>query len=153
MNSVKLLKHIVRKIIATEITAHRVAGPFENPPFLDFRISPLEILPKKEPNKFRVIHHLLFPEGKSLNDQIPEEMCSVEYASFEDAIKLVRKLGPNALLAKTDVKSAFRLSPIHPNTFNSLGFYFEGQYYFNKCLPVGCSLSCRYFEAFSSFLE
>lgn len=51
------------------------------------------------------------------------------------------------------MKSAFRLLPIHLNYFNSLGFYFEQRYYFDKCLPMECSLSCRYFEAFSSFIE
>lgn len=54
----------------------------------------------EDPNKYRAIHHLSFPGGNSLNDQITEEICSVEYASFEDAILLVRQLGPNALLAK-----------------------------------------------------
>lgn len=66
--------------INNELSEKRIAGPFRNPLFLNFRISPLGILPKKETNKFRVIHHLSFPEGKSLNDQIPVDICSVEYA-------------------------------------------------------------------------
>ncbi|XP_041427190.1 uncharacterized protein LOC121396391 [Xenopus laevis] len=51
------------------------------------------------------------------------------------------------MLAKSDIQSAFRLLPIHPNCFKLLGFHFEGQYYFDKCLPMG------YFELFASFLE
>lgn len=56
-------------------------------------------------------------------------------------------------LAKADVKSVFRLLPIHPSAFNSLGFYFQDSYYFDKCLWMGCSLSCYYFELFSTFIE
>lgn len=37
------------------------------------------------------------------------------------AISKIRLLGNNALLAKVDIKSAFRLPPNHPNCFNSLG--------------------------------
>ncbi len=36
---------------------------------------------------------------------------------------------------------------------NSLGFMFEGNFYFDKCLPMGCSMSCALFEKFSTFLE
>lgn len=57
------------------------------------------------------------------------------------------------LLAKADIKSAFRLLPIHPSCFNSLGFQFQGQFYFDRCLPMGCSLSCFYFEEFATFLD
>lgn len=56
-------------------------------------------------------------------------------------------------MAKADIQSAFRLLPIHPLGFNSLGFHFDGQIFIDKFLPMGCSLSCHYFEAFSTFLE
>lgn len=92
-------------------------------------------------------HHLFYPVGSSLNDD------SVWYSSFDDALVKIRKLGHKALLAKMDIKSAFRLLPIHPTAFNSLGFYFNDHCYFDKCLPMGCLLSCRYFEMFSLFLE
>lgn len=34
-----------------------------------------------------------------------------------------------------------------------LGFRFEGEYYVDRALPMGCSISCMAFECFSSFLE
>lgn len=37
----------VREKINNEIKENRIAGPFEKPPFSDFRISPLGILHKK----------------------------------------------------------------------------------------------------------
>lgn len=130
-----------------------IAGPFPDAPFKNFRVSPLGIVPKKESNAFRLIHHLSYPYGLSLNDDIDPSFCSVHYASFDDAINIIRVVGGSALLARVDVKSAFRLLPIHPSAFNSLGFRFEEEFYFDRCLPMGCSLSCHYFELFSSFLD
>ena len=56
-----------------EIAAHRIAGPYSSPPFPHFRISPLGLVPKKKEGEFRLIHHLSFPQGSSLNDGISSE--------------------------------------------------------------------------------
>ena len=153
LKSASQFPQIVREKVEKEIAEGRIAGPFEHPPFDDFRISPLGVVPKREQNTYRIIHHLSFPKGDSLNDEIDVELCSVTYATFEEAIVKIRQCGPGALLAKADIKSAFRLLPIAPEAFNSLGFYFDGAYFFDRCLPMGCSVSCSYFEAFSSFLQ
>lgn len=58
-----------------------------------------------------------------------------------------------ALLAKFDIQSAFRLLPIAPESFNSLGFCFEGSFFYDMCLPMGCSLSCHYFKIFVTILQ
>lgn len=56
-------------------------------------------------------------------------------------------------MAKTDIEAAFRLLPVHPDSFQFLGCFWDGGYFVDKCLPMGCSVSCAYFEKFSSFLE
>ncbi len=117
------------------------------------RISPLGLVPKKQPNEFRLIHHLSYPAGQSLNDYIDPELCSVQYTTFDDAVKMVQDLGPNALLGKTDVKSAFRLPRVSPTDFEQLGFKFDNKFYFDKAMPFGCSISCATFEAFGKKLE
>lgn len=127
-----------------EISANRIAGPFIFPPFINFWVSPLALVPKKEPNAYRLIHHLSFPVGHSLNDEIDPSSASVRYATFDDAIQIIKTFGRGALLAKADIQSAFRLLPIAPESHNSLG---------DKCLPMGCSLSCYYFEMFASLLQ
>lgn len=35
----------------------------------------------------------------------------------------------------------------------SLGLFFDGFYFYDKCLPMGGALSCSYFETFSTFLH
>ncbi|XP_066430821.1 vomeronasal type-2 receptor 26-like [Eleutherodactylus coqui] len=63
-----------------------MAGPFQEPPLADFVVSPLGVVPKREPNKFRLIHHLSYSKGASVNDGIDAELCSVVYTSFDAAI-------------------------------------------------------------------
>lgn len=101
------------------------------------------MVPKKEPNTFRLINHLSFPPGYSLNNEIEE---SVSYSTDEDAIDKMCVFVKGTLLAKVDVKSAFRLLPVHPTAFNLLWYYWDRFYVFDKCLPMGCALYCAYFE-------
>lgn len=136
-----------------ELDAHRLAGPFEFPPFAVFRISPLGVVPKKTPGEFRLIHHLSFPKGSSVNDGIPCEHTSVSYATVEDAIGFIRAAGSGCFLAKTDIKKAFRIIPIHPQEYNLLGIQWKGLFYYDQCMPMGCSSSCKTFETFSTTIE
>ena len=56
-------------------------------------------------------------------------------------------------MAKTDVKSAFRIIPIHPADYSLLGLKWENLYYLDRTLPMGLSSSCAIFEAVSTALE
>ena len=75
------------------------------------------------------------------------------YASFDTAVDLALSVDSVAWLAKSDIKSAFRLLPVSPDDYELLGFTFQDQFYYDRCLPMGCSVSCRLFETFSTFLE
>ena len=61
--------------------------------------------------------------------------------------------GPACFLAKTDIKSAFRIIPVHPHDYPSLEIKWADNYHFDRCLPMGCSSSCAIFEASSTSLE
>ena len=139
--------------IAKELESHRLAGPFPFPPFSVFRISPLGLVPKKTPGDFRLIHHLSFPRGSSLNDGILSDHTSVSYATVQDAIRLVKTTGPGCFLAKTDIKNAFRILPIRPADYPLLGICWKGYFYYDRCMPMGCASSCRTFETFSTAIE
>ena len=144
---------IVRDKLDKETKAQRIAGPFIAPPFPDLFCSPLGIVPKKTPSEFRLIHHLSFPSGAAINDFIPGEFASVNYASISDAIVALKLFQKGCFLAKTDIKSAFRIIPVHPADHPLLGMKWDNLYYYDRCLPMGCSSSCAIFEAFSTALE
>ena len=139
--------------IDKELSLDRVAGPFINPPFDNFRSSPIGIVPKKQQNEWRLIHHLSYPDDLSVNDGIPNEHRSVCYASVQDAIFNIKRVGQGCYLAKSDIKSAFRLVPVHPSQYHLLGFKWDGLYYHDKCLAMGGASSCQIFEAFSTSIE
>lgn len=144
---------IVLKKLEKELAAGRIAGPFVSPPFATLRVSPIGLVPKKEANDFRLIHHLSYPAGLSVNDYIDRKNCSVQYTSFDVAVHMVQDLGRHCLLFKLDVRSAFRLLPVAVSDFDQLGFKFDGKYYFDKCCPFGFSGSCKIWETFAKFLE
>ena len=88
-----------------------------------------------------------------MNDGIPVEHTSVSYATVEDAIRAIKAVGSNCYLAKTDIKNAFRIIPIRPQDYNLLGICWRGLYYYDRCMPMGCSSSCKTFETFSTAIE
>lgn len=136
-----------------ECTLGRIAGPFELIPIFNLVISPLGLIPKAEKGKFRIIHDLSFPKGNSVNFGIPKECCSVTYEDYDYFVSLLTSVGRGCFIAKADIESAFRIIPVHPRDYHLLGFSFDGQYYYDKCLPMGCSISCKIFEQFSCALQ
>lgn len=156
LRSVFGMEEVVRAKIAKEAQAGRVLGPFSSLPLPNLQISPLGVVPKKAPGEFRLIHLLSYLSGGSVNDSIPQDLCSVRYASpayLYNAIRILRDCGLGALMAKTDIKSAFRFLLVHPGHFCLLGFEFEGGLYLDRALLMGLSISCWVFEQFSSMLD
>ncbi|KAK3092911.1 hypothetical protein FSP39_008779 [Pinctada imbricata] len=56
-------------------------------------------------------------------------------------------------MAKSDIKDAFRIMPVSPSDYNLLGFSWDDQYYYERCLPMGASSSCHIFEELSKALQ
>ena len=102
LKSVRDRPEVVRQKIMKEVEAGWVAGPFDTRPLPALRVSPLGLVPKKEPGEYRLIHHLSYPPGKSLNDFIDPKLCSVQYTQFDAAINMVHDLGKGCLLGKSD---------------------------------------------------
>ena len=145
--------YVVDGKISKELKAGRLAGPFRTRPFDPFRIFPLGVVPKKIPGEFRLIHHLSYPRGSSVNDGISPDHTSVSYATISDAIGHIKAAGGGCFLAKTDVKNAFRIIPIRPMDYYLLGVRWKLFYYYDRCMPMGCSSSCKTFETLSTAME
>ena len=140
-------------IIKEELSAGRLAGPFINSPFKEYYISPIGIIPKKDKGKYRLIHDLSFPRGSSVNDGIPLDIRSVNYEPFDNAISYIVSQGSGVTVSKIDIKSAFRICPVHPADRHLLGMQWDGKLYFDKTLAMGLASSCKIFECFSSALK
>jgi hypothetical protein len=127
-------------------------GPFNHKPISTLRISPIGLVEKSD-HSWRLITHLSYPKDNSVNDFIDEQPCTVKYASLDKALDMISSLGRSTQLEKIDIREAFRLLIVNPADFDLFGIKFDGKYYIDKCLPMGCSISCALFEIFSTCLH
>ena len=105
---------LVKAKLGKECNAGRIVGLFTTPPFPNFRTSPLGIVPKKDPSEFRLIHHLSYPNGSSVNDFIPDLYSTVKYASVGDASKSIKRLGRGCFYGQNRCQVRFSHSSYSP---------------------------------------
>ena len=98
--------------LATELATGRTVGPFEPQELPNKQVGRFGVIPKA---KWRLIVHLSSPNGYSVNDGIAPELCSLKYASVDQAVENILGLGEGILLAKVDVEHAYRNIPVHPD--------------------------------------
>ena len=72
-------------------------------------VSRFGLIPKKDQkDKWRLIQDLSHPEGRSINDGIDRDLCSLTYVTVDRAVEQIIKLGRGTLMAKVDIKQAYR---------------------------------------------
>ena len=117
------------------------------------RISPFGVIPKRNrPGKWRLIVDLSSPEGHSVNDELDRALCSIQYSSIDDAVQIIRRLGPGTLLAKLDLREAYRVVPVHPEDRPRLGMQWKGAIYLDAALPFGLRSAPKIFSALADGL-
>ena len=116
-------------------------------------VSRFGVIPKPhQPGKWRLITDLSSPKGVSVNDGIDPALCSVSYASLDDAVRVIMRLGKGTLLAKLDVASAYRIVPVHPVDRPLLGMRWRGELYVDGSLPFGLRSAPKIFTALADAL-
>ena len=77
----------------------------------------IAVISRSQPQRvIDLLGYLSHPQGASINDAIPKELCSLNYITVDAAIKHILALSPGTLLAKLDIKNAFRLYPFIQQT-------------------------------------
>ena len=103
---------VVSSYIQKEVSLGRLVGPTSQD---GIHTSPIGLIPKaRQLGKWRMIVDLSYPAGGSVNDGISRTLSSVRYASVDNAVEIIRSLGPRAVLTKFDLQDAYRIVPIHP---------------------------------------
>ena len=116
--------------------------------------SPFGVIPKKhKPGKWRLILDLSSPAGLSVNDGIDKDLCSLSYISIDEVVKCIISQGQGAMLAKIDVKQAYRNIPVHPEDRPLLGMAWKGKVYLDKVLPFGLRSAPLIFSAIADALQ
>lgn len=92
------------------------------------------IIPNLQLGKWRIITDLSHPLGASVNDVISEELASLSYITVD---WVSSQLGRGSLIAKVDIRSAYRLIPVHPADWPVLEVPWKDKLYVDAMVPFG----------------
>ena len=107
---------VVESNIRAEVEAGRLVGPLSLSWRQVLQCSPLGLVPKAQPGWFRTIVDHSLPRDHSVNSGISEEICSVSYATLDDAVDLIKWLGLHDTAGKKmDLEDVYRMVPMHPH--------------------------------------
>ena len=117
---VSALQHpdVVGDYLQQEVLLYRmvVVSPSQAPS-IQCHISPFGVIPKRaKPGKWHLIVDLSSPNNASVNDGIDRDMCSVSYITVDQIVDEILRLGQGTLMAKADIKQAYRMVPVYPTT-------------------------------------
>jgi hypothetical protein len=145
---------MLREKLLNEVSLGRLLGPYLSVPIPSLHISPVALVEKKAPGKFRLIHNLSAPVGHSVNDAISDDLKTVHYCRVSDVVDhVLRHDVIGGFLTKFDVKDAFRVVPVHRDDWKFLGMFCEGAYFINIMLPMGCGTSCAIFQSLTRAVQ
>ena len=139
--------------LATECSEGRVLGTLDLSALPQVHTSQFGVIPKGKTGKWHLIVDMSSPEGRSVNNGIPDSFCSLSYVTVWDAAQAVAAKGRGALMAKVDVKSAYRNVPIHPHDRWLMGTLWEGSLYIDTALPFGLQSAPKIFTAVADAVE
>ena len=129
-----------------EVKKGQLVGPLDSREYPYIHMSSLGAIPKKHsPDKWRLILDLSHPKGQSVNDGIDRSICSLSYMKADDVVQVL-SLGRGTLLAKIDIKSAFRNVPVHSHDRHLLRIQWDGQLYVDTVLPFGLHSTPKIFN-------
>ena len=148
----------VSEVVSKDLEMGHLHGPFTNPPYQAYIVSPLGAIKKKDSEKIRLIHDLSYPARGSVNSSIDPSEFSLKYASIDDAVAFCNNFSDNPpFMAKLDLQDAFKLIRIHPEDWHLMGFSWPDgggstQFYFSKVLSFGLRSAPALFDVFASAL-
>ena len=130
--------------IATWIDKGFAAGPFDTPPYEEFRVNPL--LAVVQPDKVRPVLNVSMPKGSSYNSNIDEHMLEkVKMSSAQQFGYALLKCGKNATMSKFDLVAAYKQGPCKIEDIRLQGFMWCGKFFAETRLVFGASNSvCNY---------
>ncbi len=154
--SVREHPEVVQEYLDNELEKGRViaVGKTEEADALGVHCSPFGVIPKKgKAGRWRLIVDLSAPAEASVNDGISSELSSLSYTSVDVVMRRVLEIGRGALMAKADVKQAYRNMPVHPDDRGLLGMQWQGELLVDGCLPFGLRSAPLLFTVAANLLQ
>ena len=139
---------VVAKYLEAELAENRIVQ-------VEGELQGLQLSPVSKsgpPGWWRLINDLSSPHGSSVNDAIDSDLCSLKYASLDTAACMVRAVGPGAMMAKLDLRHAYRVVVVHPADRLLLGMCWQGRVFIDTALPFGLHSAPKIFSAVADAL-
>ncbi len=131
---------VVDEYVQSEVAKGNIFGPFDPVTLPSVHTNRFGVIPKKhKPGSWRLITDLSYPAGRSVNDAINKQCCSMKCISVIDMANAAVALGRGTLIAKIDIKAAYRLVPVCPED--------------RQWLPFGLRSAPKNFNALADALE
>ncbi|KAF5393592.1 hypothetical protein D9757_000002 [Collybiopsis confluens] len=108
---------------------------------------------KHNSSKLRLINHLSWPHDSSVNDGIADSEASIGYDMFEKAVRDLIASGRGSLLAKLDLKDAFRHIPLRAADWHLFGISWGCKFYYSLVLTFGLKNAPYIFNLFAEALH
>ena len=133
---------VVTDYLKKKLLLGRMLGPF--PPGFstpELHINRFGVVPKgHNTGRWRLITYLSFHRERSVIDGVDAVLCSLVYNTVDRVAEAAACLEIGALLAKVDIKSAYRLIPVHPEDRPLQATRWSDQIYVDPMLPVADAL-------------
>ena len=153
MSSASEQSDVVERYLQEELAANRIIRVQDADAGV-VHCSPFGVIPKRNrPNKWRLIVDLSTPDGHSVNDGISKELASLSYVSVDDVVAGILQRGRGTLLAKMDIRQAYRNVPIHPSDRPLLGMRWRGVTFADATLPFGLRSAPLIFSTIADALQ
>lgn len=143
---------VIDRHIIEELRLGRLVGPLPMSHTSQVQVSPIGLVPKPHSDKWRLVVDLSFPRGHSVNDGICPTLCSLRYASVDNAVDIIMSLGRSTALVKLDLSNAYRIVPVHPDDQPLLGIRWNNLCYIDRALPFGLRSAPKIFNSVADSL-
>ena len=144
---------VIDDYLAEECSLGRVVGPLDPSMVPQVHTNRFGVIPKGTSGRWRLIVDMSFPPGSSVNNGISEVKCSLSYVGVQEAARGIVTRGRGTLMAKVDVKSAYRHIPVHLDDRWLMGMQWRGSVFVDLTLPFGLRSAPKIFTAVVDAVE
>ena len=107
ISSTRLHPRAVDGYVEAEKHEGCLVGPIPPELHKHCQLSPISLIPQThQPGRWCLIVDLFSPPNGTVNDWIDPVLCSMQYATIDQAVSLIRNLGKGTQLSKLDLKNA-----------------------------------------------
>ena len=128
---------IITNHLQAKLRLGRLTGSLLSSLVQPVHVSPMGHVPKSHSDKRHLVVDLSAPQRRSVHDGILSDLCSLHYASINNALDIITNLGKSTALVKLDLSNAYCIILMHPDDQLLLGITYQHNTYVDRSLPFG----------------